>query len=99
MIGTVESNKSNISTAVKCQYQTRWVTRQPHTTNIANVPTGENIVTGPLSVKPARNYPLDIYLLMDLSYTMLSNLQNLKTLGTQIGKIFHMGGCKERAEF
>lgn len=45
---------------------------------------GENIVTGPLSVKPARNYPLDIYLLMDLSYTMLSNLQNLKTLGTQI---------------
>jgi protocadherin alpha len=41
-------------------------------------------VSFPLRIKPARNYPLDLYLLMDLSYSMRDDLSNLKTLGTQI---------------
>lgn len=45
-------------------------------------------VTFPLRVRPARNYPLDLYLLMDLSYSMSDDLSNLKSLGNQIGNIF-----------
>lgn len=39
-----------------------------------------------VTIKPAPNYPLDLYLLMDLSYSMNNDLQNLKRLGGQIGK-------------
>ena len=39
-----------------------------------------------IRVKPARNYPVDLYYLMDLSYSMLDDLQNLKDLGAGIGE-------------
>lgn len=42
-------------------------------------------VTFNVSVKPAPNFPLDLYLLMDLSYSMRDDLNNLKELGSQIG--------------
>ena len=42
-------------------------------------------VSVPVTVKPARNYPLDIYMLMDLSYSMADDLETIKTLGTEIG--------------
>ena len=41
-----------------------------------------------VSVKPANNFPIDLYLLMDLSFSMNDDLQNLKTLGTSIGKVY-----------
>lgn len=37
-------------------------------------------VTFTLHVQPARNYPLDVYLLMDLSYSMRDDLSNLQSL-------------------
>ena len=37
-----------------------------------------------LSVRPARNYPLDLYILTDLSYSFSNDLSTLKTLGTNI---------------
>jgi len=37
-----------------------------------------------IKVKPARNYPVDLYYLMDLSYSMNDDLQNLKNLGAGI---------------
>ncbi len=44
-------------------------------------------VTFNLSIQPAANYPLDLYLLMDLSYSMRDDLDNLKQLGNQIGML------------
>ena len=44
-------------------------------------------VTFNLSVQPAPNFPLDLYLLMDLSYSMRDDLDNLKGLGSQIGRL------------
>ena len=39
----------------------------------------------PITVQPARNFPVDIYLLMDLSFSMNDDLENLKLLGAQLG--------------
>ena len=41
-----------------------------------------------VKVKPAKNYPVDLYYLMDLSYSMKDDLQNLKDLGAGIGKFY-----------
>ena len=41
-----------------------------------------------LSVQPSNNYPLDVYLLTDLSYSFRDDLTNLKALGSKIGKHF-----------
>ena len=38
-----------------------------------------------LLVKPANNFPIDLYLLMDLSYSMSDDLDNLKVLGNSLG--------------
>nr|AAB66911.1 integrin subunit betaPo1 [Ophlitaspongia tenuis] len=37
-----------------------------------------------LNVRPARNFPIDLYLLMDLSYSMRDDLDNLKQLGADL---------------
>nr|ABE66386.1 truncated integrin beta1 subunit-like protein 3 [Danio rerio] len=37
-----------------------------------------------LKFKRAEDYPIDLYFLMDLSHSMLSNLENLKNLGTEL---------------
>ena len=42
----------------------------------------------PVQVRPANNFPIDIYLLMDLSYSMEDDLDNLKRLGTQLGTYY-----------
>ena len=39
-----------------------------------------------LTVRPSNNYPIDLYLLMDLSYSMRDDLAKLKTLGAQLCK-------------
>ena len=39
-----------------------------------------------LRVQPAPNYPVRLYYLMDLSYSMKDDLENLKTLGREIAK-------------
>lgn len=36
-------------------------------------------------VRPARNFPIDLYLLMDLSTSMNDDLKNLKALGANLG--------------
>ncbi len=41
-----------------------------------------------IKVKPAKDYPVDLYYLMDLSNSMSDDLMNLKNLATQIGKMF-----------
>nr|CAB38100.1 integrin beta subunit [Suberites domuncula] len=41
-------------------------------------------VNFPITVRPARNFPGDIYLLMDLSFSMADDLQNLKNLGSRL---------------
>ncbi|CAI8001615.1 Integrin beta-1, partial [Geodia barretti] len=41
-------------------------------------------VTFEVQVKPANNFPIDLYLLMDLSASMSDDLENLKTLGRQL---------------
>ena len=43
-----------------------------------------------LSIRPARNYPLDLYILTDLSYSFNDDLANLKKLGTTIGNDLHL---------
>ncbi|CAI8030409.1 Integrin beta-1 [Geodia barretti] len=48
-----------------------------------NLRTGEP-QTFTLSVKPARNYPLDMYFLMDLSGSQASDLDSLKDLSNSI---------------
>ncbi|MBN3308432.1 ITB2 protein, partial [Amia calva] len=40
--------------------------------------------TFPLTFKRAEGYPVDLYYLMDLSYSMKDDLNNVKTLGKQI---------------
>ena len=40
-----------------------------------------------LQVRPARNYPLDVYFLMDLSASMANDLTNLQNLASQIGML------------
>lgn len=37
-------------------------------------------------VRPARDFPIDLYLLMDLSFSMRDDLANLKRLGADLGK-------------
>lgn len=37
-------------------------------------------------VRPARDFPIDIYLLMDLSFSMEDDLSNLKALGADLGE-------------
>ena len=51
---------------------------------ITIIPTG-SITNFTLSIRPARNYPLDLYILTDLSYSFNNDLSTLKTLGTNIG--------------
>ena len=38
-----------------------------------------------IQVKPAKNYPVDLYYLMDLSKSMSDDKEKLTTLGTSIG--------------
>lgn len=40
-----------------------------------------------LNVRPARNFPIDLYLLMDLSFSMRDDLDNLKRLGSDLGML------------
>ena len=39
-----------------------------------------------LNVRPAEDYPLDLYFVMDLSYSMSDDLLNLIRLGDTLGK-------------
>ncbi len=39
-----------------------------------------------VQVKPASNFPIDLYLLMDLSNSMEDDLGNLKGLANNLGK-------------
>jgi len=41
-----------------------------------------------VSVKPANNFPLDVYLLIDESSSMSDDLQNLRTLSSQLGMFY-----------
>lgn len=38
-----------------------------------------------VSIRPANKFPLDIYFLMDKSYSMRDDLENLKKLASQLG--------------
>ena len=38
-----------------------------------------------VSVRPANNFPLDVYFLMDQSFSMNDDLQSFKTLASQLG--------------
>ena len=38
-----------------------------------------------VSVRPADNFPVDLYLLIDKSFSMNDDLQNLKSLSSQLG--------------
>ena len=40
-----------------------------------------------LSVKPSRNYPLDMYFLMDLSGSQFADLEMLRNLSTSICEV------------
>ena len=44
----------------------------------------EEPLTFTISVKPAKDYPVDLYYLMDLSATMRDDLDQIKKLGSQI---------------
>jgi len=47
-----------------------------------------------LMVKPARNFPIDLYLLMDLSFSMNDDLANLQNLASTLGGwAWWMGGA------
>ena len=37
-----------------------------------------------VSVMSPQNYPVDLYLLVDISFTMLDDLRNIETLATSI---------------
>ena len=43
-----------------------------------------------LTVRPAEDYPVDLYYVMDLSDSMKDDLENLKSLATKIGTLFHL---------
>ena len=45
-------------------------------------------ITFELQVMPANNFPIDLYMLMDLSASMEDDLANLQRLGVDIGKYF-----------
>lgn len=60
------------------QVQTRW-------TSCLLVPAGEP-QTFQLKFKRAEDYPIDLYYLMDLSYSMKDDLENVKNLGTALMK-------------
>jgi len=47
-----------------------------------------------VSVQPANNFPLDIYLLIDQSLSMNDDLQNLKNLSSQLGRFNFILKCK-----
>lgn len=40
----------------------------------------------PLKFKRAEDYPIDLYYLMDLSFSMKDDLENVKNLGTDLMK-------------
>ena len=42
-----------------------------------------------IKVKPAKDYPVDLYYLMDLSKSMEDDLLNLQNLGAGIGMILY----------
>ena len=56
-------------------------------TTYTHIYTGAPI-TFPLRVRPARNFPIDLYLLMDLSFSMRDDLDNLKQLGADLGTLY-----------
>ena len=60
--------------------------KHTHTHTHMYTHTGEPI-TFPLSIRPARNFPFDLYLLMDLSFSMRDDLDNLKRLGANLGML------------
>ncbi len=39
-----------------------------------------------LMVQSARDFPVDVYFLMDLSFSMRDDLENLKRLGSSVGR-------------
>ena len=39
-----------------------------------------------MNIKPAENFPVDIYFLNDLSFSMKEDLENLRKLSNKIGK-------------
>ena len=39
-----------------------------------------------ISVKTPKNYPVDLYMLMDMSFSMKDNLQSVETLGKELGR-------------
>ena len=52
-----------------------------------------------IQIKPAMNYPVDLYYLMDLSRSMLDDLQKLRTLGTDIGLYTSLQLFQKTTEF
>ena len=38
-----------------------------------------------IQVRPARDYPVDLYILMDMSKSMLTHLERLTNIATQLG--------------
>lgn len=38
-----------------------------------------------ISVRTPENYPVDVYMLMDMSFSMKDNLQSVETLGLDLG--------------
>ena len=38
-----------------------------------------------ISVRTPENYPVDVYMLMDMSYSMRDNLPSVETLGSDLG--------------
>ena len=46
-----------------------------------------------VSVQPARNFPVDVYYLMDQSFSMNDDLENLRGLASQLGQ-FILSGYK-----
>ena len=55
---------------------------------VMNHCTGEP-QTFTLSVEPAKNYPLDMYFLMDLSGSQASDLDSLKDLSNSISEWYN----------
>jgi hypothetical protein len=50
--------------------------------------------TFPVIVRPARDFPIDLYLLMDLSFSMNDDLENLQMLGADLGKYDNYSMCR-----
>ena len=47
-----------------------------------------------LTVQPAENFPVDLYYLMDMSWSMRDDLTNLKKLAKKIGKELKLIHCR-----